>query len=714
MTVPPEPPLQEQTLIAYLFERLLFDAIERDNKRTGTFFPPAMLAAKFAYISHYYDELSLKQTHRYRGRAITRLGLDSVSGIIAFLTNYRNRFKILPDRVTNKIEFGEEAGKELCIFINCPLVSATDMVDIRRAFITRVPEAYREEVEFLMSLLKRSGLLASSEADVVQAGYECILELKRKENHHAVSGVYIDKLEAERPPPHVRKRKEEQLVAAIKALTYMDVLVLSSWTKGIHISDYDLELLLVEPNTTTTGLEQEKTVSAPSVITTPTDNDLAERVNRMSMEQLPPSGEERVRAIHKMATTVKDAGFELVLLRKRYFDITCKINPHYVCFYDPKTELTCQITLYNPFDIHKRELLRTYASIDNRVEPFVFAVQRTLDNHGRSHEALSNYAAAMIAIHFLQHKSILPKLMHHQGQRIDFGFHTGKAADALPKTLDTAFGTREISAIVQPELSTNKTRRGRGGNRNQGGPGRAVSDGREASSVDTLIDNAVTLRPEVRPASGAKHATLLRTTTSFHPEFLAVSHHYDKNLAKNRPFDRTRAKKPVVDLLVEFFEYTASKFKSWERYLPTVEDMAANNYDIVGSVDHQGKKCSMYMPGTARTFTSENFSGLVVQDPFVLDRNIAWLCTGWRFKSTSQVFQRARDSTSCNHKDKTHQELMLIKEESEKEGMIDTKVFDAWDSFGEAVAGSSLKNVAELAIATSFIVQEVKENGMPL
>jgi hypothetical protein len=179
MNIPVEPQIQEQTLIAYIFERLLFDAIEHDNKRNGTNFPPAMLAAKFAYISHYYDELSMKQSHRHRGRAITRLGLNAASGVVSFLTSNRNRFKILPGRITEKIEFGEEAGSELCIFITCPFVLAEDMRDIRRSFITRVPEVYREETEFLMGLLKRNGLLAS-EVDVIQSGAECIQEIKRR------------------------------------------------------------------------------------------------------------------------------------------------------------------------------------------------------------------------------------------------------------------------------------------------------------------------------------------------------------------------------------------------------------------------------------------------------------------------------------------------------------------------------------------------------
>ncbi|KAF9156512.1 hypothetical protein BG015_004724 [Linnemannia schmuckeri] len=662
-----------------------------------------MLAAKFGYISHYYDELSMKQTHRYRGRAITRLGLNSASGVVAFLTSNRNRFEILPDRVAEKIEFGEEAGSELCVFIECPFDSAADMIDIRRGFMTCVPEAYREEVEFLMGLLKRNGLLAS-ETDVIQAGAECIQEIKRKDNHHAVSEVYLDKLE-ERLPTNIRKRKEEQLVAAVKALTSMDVLVLSSFAKAIQVSDCDLELLLLNPVISTIDFNTAAI----------TGDDLATEFSGCPWARTPPFDDERVRAIREMATTIKNAGFESVLLRKRYFDITCKVNPHYICFCGPKTELTCQVTLYNPFDIHTHELLQTYATIDSRVEPFDFAVQKTLYNHSRSREASSNYTTAVIAIHFLQHKLIFPKLLHHQGKRVDFGFHTGKAVNVLLRTPETSMPTRDIVAIVPLQSATqanNTNRRGRNGSQCRGGSDRDTGYGREVSSVGALINPATAPQPTITSASEASYATEIKSKTTLHPNHLAISFRYDKNLARKRPYDESRSKQSVINLLVDVFEYTVSKFKSWERYLPSEEDLPEDTFSIVGLIDHRGKKCSMFMPGTAQTFTSKSFCGLVVQDPFVMDRNITWLCTGWCFMSTSKVFQRARDSTCCHHKGKSHQELML-EDLSEMEEVVNLRLFDVWDSFGEAVVGQSLKNVAELLIAINFAVEEINENGTP-
>ncbi|KAF9115901.1 hypothetical protein BGW39_002886, partial [Mortierella sp. 14UC] len=144
-----------------------------------------MLAAKFAYISHYYDEFSLKQAHRHRGRAITRLGLNSASSVVAYLTSNRNRFKIPPDHITEKIQFGDGAGSELLPLLPAPLCW-------RQTWLTigGVPEAYRDEIEFLMGLLKRNRLLASSDADIVQAGYERMQELKRNDDHQAIRALF--------------------------------------------------------------------------------------------------------------------------------------------------------------------------------------------------------------------------------------------------------------------------------------------------------------------------------------------------------------------------------------------------------------------------------------------------------------------------------------------------------------------------------------------
>lgn len=197
MTTALEPTLVEQTLVSYLVESLLFHSVEHNNKSNGSAFSPMLLSTKFAYIAQYYDKLTMKENYRLRGRAITRLGLNTGSGVVSYISNNRTRFKILPERLTEKIVLGEEANIEVCQFIYCTYaLQGTDLAEIRRGFATLVPEPYREEIEFLMGMLKRNGLLASSPQAVIHTSTECLVDLRRSKVHHEVADDYARKLEA--------------------------------------------------------------------------------------------------------------------------------------------------------------------------------------------------------------------------------------------------------------------------------------------------------------------------------------------------------------------------------------------------------------------------------------------------------------------------------------------------------------------------------------
>jgi hypothetical protein len=514
-------------------------------------------------------------------------------------------------------------------------------------------------------------------------------------------------------------RKNLRLIIEFKIIFVLSLLSLthspSSWAQGIHISDYDLELLLVErplEDTATADSEFKVQDQEQSASRSTTDEELVERLWTLTIRRQPSSGEERVRDIHQLATTVKNAGFKAVVATKRYVDVSCNLNPHYVCFYDPRTQLTCQITLYNPSDINVRTLFQTYADIDTRVEPFVFAVQRTLDNHGRSHEALGNFAVAMIAIHYLQIKGILPKLLHRQGRRVEFGFFSGRAENALPNILSEdstgQTGSRSSTAsdsasATQPKPKANvKVRHGRRKPQSQQGSQTASpKGGRGGSAAAGCPTSRDTTRGQTTASSGVR----------------SISCVYDTDLAKIRPFDKSVIRKSVTDLVVNFFTYTAEKFLDWEDRLVPGDQMP--DYDFVGAIDHEGRRCSMFMPGTAVTYLPEKFSGLVVQDPFVPDRNLAWLCTGWRFMNTSKAFQRAQASISCSHTgaginqaliDELFDEEAEIEEELEFEFetgvpgfVINNRVLDAWDDFGDSVTSPRrLRDVAEKMIAGSI------------
>ncbi|KAK3841665.1 MAG: hypothetical protein J3R72DRAFT_491244 [Linnemannia gamsii] len=714
-----EPVLVDQTLITYLFERLLFDAIEHtNNNSTDSSISPILLSTRFAYIVHYYDQLSLKQAHRWRGRAIARLALNSASGVVAFLSNYKPCFKILPDRLTEKLVLGDEASSELCQFIFCTYVlQASDLAEIRRGFVTLVPDPYREEVEFLMGMLKRNGLLASSAQAVISAGTECIMELRHSKVHHAIADDYAQKLENELTPVASRERKQQQLVDSIKAATSMDAIVLSSWAQGIHISDCDLELLLVARAVDDTDTPSSTEANTQDQSSSPDSNDkLVERLVKLTVEHSPPSGEERVRAIHALAAIIKNAGFKSVVARKRYSDVSCNLNPYYVCFFDPRTQLTCQITFYNPQALSTRNLLQSYADIDARVKPFIFAVQRTLDNHGLSHEALGNYAVAMIGIHYLQTKGIVPKLLHRQGRRVEFGFHTGRLENALPKTSSTGLG----QACRKPATSTPTAQsrhyrtnprivRGRKAlsHLQQQSARASFSSVYGGGSVPTDGDRGATATGSTVP----KGNTGNQTESS--PGVRTVSCEYDTTLAKVRSFDKSAIRKSVTDLVVDFFYYTSDKFEEWEDLLVPVDHMPT--YNFIGALDKAGKSCSMFMPGS-EIYLPERYSGLVVQDPFVLDRNLAWLCTGWRFRNTSRAFQRAFTSLSCSHIGpgfSQHLIYELLEEEEEIEAdlefecetgypmgfVINDRILEARDEFGDSVTDLRLRDIAQKMIA---------------
>ncbi|KAG0195453.1 hypothetical protein BGX33_003326, partial [Mortierella sp. NVP41] len=206
----------------------------------------------------------------------------------------------------------------------------------------------------------------------------------------------------------VRQRLESELIASLKALTSWDVRVVSSSAKGVHISDFDLELLMIYTESSEPGATAES-----------------------QRKQLPDH-------MNDLLTTLTSAGYKSVHFHHRHPDLLCKRNDDCAGFYDPKSDLTWQISLLDsreptlsPVDL--RDMIQAYADIDSRVEPFISAVLRILDKHGRSRHALSNLTVVMIAVHYLQSKSILPQLLSHQAERANFEFHSGPIDNMLPE-----------------------------------------------------------------------------------------------------------------------------------------------------------------------------------------------------------------------------------------------------------------------------------------
>ncbi|KAF9118575.1 hypothetical protein BGW39_001031 [Mortierella sp. 14UC] len=178
MTSPPSTsPGLVDVLIAYLFERLVFEIILQNDSSKWNDLQPIELSSKFAYI----------------GEAIDRLKLNTVSGAINYVIRYRHCYKILPEHIVKDFWLEDRTDDKMPTIISYTVFQLKNVVNTRRRFATIVPEPYREEVEFLVNLMQRNGLFEPKE---------------------------------ERASNIVRQRKEQELVDAIKELTQMDVEVL--------------------------------------------------------------------------------------------------------------------------------------------------------------------------------------------------------------------------------------------------------------------------------------------------------------------------------------------------------------------------------------------------------------------------------------------------------------------------------------------------------
>ncbi|KAG0344157.1 Zinc finger, CCHC domain-containing protein [Podila humilis] len=133
---------------------------------------------------------------------------------------------------------------------------------------------------------------------------------------------------------------------------------------------------------------------------------------------------------HITASDLADA-----LEHNQYENVSISINPFQqplspnsppltsrVSFMDPRTAITCHITLHDPLATHRSKLIKTYNLIEPRFGPMLVAlkhlvIHRHLDNH--NFMPFSNYALELMLITFLQTENppILPKLQQPTQRR---------------------------------------------------------------------------------------------------------------------------------------------------------------------------------------------------------------------------------------------------------------------------------------------------------
>ncbi|KAF9134368.1 hypothetical protein BGW39_007246 [Mortierella sp. 14UC] len=643
-----QPELEDDTFIAYLFERIFFESVARLNTPGGTKLFPVDLAIKLGYISRFYAHMSLKPSARHRGAALNLLGLNTISGVTIYMTGHLYRFKVLPDSFTKEIRLNFSSENKVCICIFSPALLPKEMVEIRRRFMFHIPENYREEIDYLMGVMRRNGLWEAS-AQLKKNCQDVLgspLPVSCQMSHEAYVKKYLEQFKEDRSHRIARQRLENELIGSLKTLTSWGVEVLSSSAKGINTSDFDLELVM----TYTRGKKLDD-------------------------------------AMNELLFKLTDTGYQFVHLDGRYSDELCQREDEYIGFYDSRSELTCQITLADPTDtcrggIDLRDMMQAYADIDCRVEPFIFAVQKILDKHGRSHRVLSNLAVTMIAIHYLQFKSIIPQLLSHQDNRANFEFYSGPVDKMLPEDKTVISDERMLAEWPKDAPPMAETLR---------------------AELDKKRYRRRGSRAAITKKRGIYTLTLQELWEAVTEHRMSLTD-YDKELAKVRPFDQSPSPLPIGRLLIDFFRSTAVDFKQWETLIP-----------VSGNPGW----------GSKNSVPSGVFTGLVVQDPFVLQLNLASQCTGWRFMSTSRAFQRADETISGVYRrherikegsDKDDEEecyewasssnsiVSVGTEDDGDEGLKNEKaesVCDYFDGFRDALSGSAIKGHAKPVVKSA-------------
>ncbi|KAF9366317.1 hypothetical protein BGX34_004242 [Mortierella sp. NVP85] len=548
---------------------------------SGCCIDPEAVADKFDYILHYYLHLGLKRVHDRRSEAIRNLGLNTIAGVVIHMTNMRGRYRIFPANLAQTFDFGQEEdtyGEH----VQCAPMSNKQIKEFRRDWSVKVPQEQQDEIELLA-----------------------------------------------RPKLEVRLHNEQNLVSSIKSLTSMDAIVLSSLAKGANISDYDIELLLVPRSMAS---NKAATSTSPQVETEPL-------ASTMTMNEL--------------ANHLKRAGFKSVELMYRYTDTTCEINVPYVCFYDPRNDLSCQVSFkqLHPLGIPLQKLIQAYVDLDGRVEGLVYAAQQILSEHGSCRRFLSNYAITLMVIAYLQDKNILPRLQHHQERPPSN--QTPQGPQQQPGRPSVRPNTTSMSKHHRRAIVRQSRRR-----RNQGGSG-TRRDGNTAFHV----------------------AEMVPVTTQDGSRTRQVDCHFDQAMAQNKMFGRGNIS-TMGDLLVGFLLYFGFGYNHAEdeeisivrrglsrRSNMTAANVGAENASESSTATKQSKPdASKHQQCASPSSASTNMGarddtkadipmstekseqqakhrwlcqGIIVRDPFVTDRNITHLCTGWKLATTLTCIRRA-------------------------------------------------------------------------
>ncbi|KAF9198119.1 hypothetical protein BGZ49_001172 [Haplosporangium sp. Z 27] len=695
------PNLQKE-FIEYLFERILFERILSCSHQNGCCIDPSALSNKFEFILGYYSH-GLRNVHDLRSEAIQNLGLNTVAGIVIHLNNMQGRYKIFPASLESTFDFGCENSEDYENHVQCRAISNKQIKEFNRDFAARVPKEFRDEIELLVNILKANKLIAGKGCG---DGYDALSdsEIDSSEGEgQTPEEQYVAKLEEARLQSELRLRKVQSLITSIKSVTSMDVVVLSSSADEVNVSDYDVELLLLKPKPRSSDV-------VSSVLTTYAGENTT----------IQPESTKAAFTITmtELSDTLKKAGYKSVQHSYRYADTTCEINVPYTTFYDHRSELTCQITLCHPLGLPLRDLIKTYASLDDRVGRLIYASQQILDEHGRSKKSLSNYAIALMVIAFLQEERILPKLQHHR-----IAEASSSSIQSTPKSQKQPVQSRQSPLQVpRPETSV-------------------ISKTKSSQKNSNMRKSKTPKNPAVQSSPILELTVDMIQVQTLAGKTRNIDCRFDRSMAKDESFGNQN-KSTVGELLLEFLSCfvldhdfradrevsivegslscpndSASATRvigqglsagasslSVKSAITVCNDKASEEFTKIplrcskntSSTDKSDEKPAACATGISDSAISKPehlyFSRLNVCDPFVRDRNVTKLCTGWKLNSTIECFEKAFGSLDGDISDCSLDALDYLTSDSSDDSSDDERIRGNEDTKGPINEKSNLDN----------------------
>ncbi|KAF9153575.1 hypothetical protein BG015_003111 [Linnemannia schmuckeri] len=598
----PTPDPEHYAFVDLLFERFLFEWVHLRNHTIGCCISPEALSMQLDLIGHYYTAIAMTTFQRLCGEAIYNRGFFNY-GILSYLCNHQRQqqqpFKIFPNSFAAKfdLEIQSDWSSKVCDHIFCPWMSHKQIKVFKRDYRNKVLKEYQREFEFLVDMLDQNGLLRVLNCDTEPEFLSC------KNEKVPVT---------ETPIRHVDNPQgflqEAGLLNNIKSITSLEPVLLSSSAKGINNSDYDVEIVLVASETAGNFLDSATPVKSKEETNS---NTLATTTAEKNCH--------------------RNSGYKSIQHIDQYFDPSSEINVDYLSFIDPRSDLTCQITLDHPLDIRIRDLLQDYADIDIRVESLIFVVQQTLDNSGRCRQYLGNYALALMTIAFLRTKKILPLLQRHLVQP-PFASSTQSIPVASTKSSRAPHSILSTSTFFSRRQPNDK-RQSLPKSAQATQPRKRQQESFPAASMSqTQIKNQK--RKDKRRINREKTLPVETVQVkSVSGRTRMVDCQYDKALAHTRPFDNKTTRETVPELLVDFMDYFEFSHRSTQCEISTISGSTTSSVGI-------SDLTSGSQPAQNGIFKDAP-PCLVVRDPFVTDRNVTWLCSQWRLSHCERMFMRA-------------------------------------------------------------------------